>query len=161
MADAIQKFHSIHFQQAHSDGSLAASDSEFANGLCPFRTAEQVMKRNIEAILSGTFDKNQIHSHEIPYYNELCHAHTPIEKIGEPISSANYDKYWTNMKESAASSPSGRHTGMYKATATSLEDVDATENQKSLASLILSITNCATQTGIMLERWKEAMDIML
>ena len=65
------------------------------------------------------------------------------------------------MKESTASNPSGRHVGMYKATVTSLEDPDATDNQKRLASLILSITNCATQTGIMLERWKEATDIIL
>ena len=50
---------------------------------------------------------------------------------------------------------------MYKATVTSLEDADAAENQKGLASLILSITNCATQTGIMTEQWKEAMDIMI
>ena len=65
------------------------------------------------------------------------------------------------MKESTASSPSGRHVGMYKATMTSLEDADTTDNQKRLATLILSITNCATLTGIMPARWKEATDIML
>ena len=70
MANVIQPFNSIHFQQACSNGSSAAPDSEFENGLHPFRTSEQVVNRNIEAILSGMFDKNQIHSHEIPYYNK-------------------------------------------------------------------------------------------
>ena len=65
------------------------------------------------------------------------------------------------MKESTASSPSGRHVGMYKATVTSLEDADTTKNQKILVILILSITNCATQMGIMLEQWMEATDIMI
>ena len=114
MANVIQKLNSNHFQQAHANGASSTSASDFANGLLLFRTPDQVVNRNIEAILSGTFNKNQIQSHEIPYYNELCRTHTPIEKIGEPISPANYDKYWTNMKESTASSPSGRYVGMYK-----------------------------------------------
>ena len=58
MANVIQPFNSIHFQQACSNGSSAAPDSEFENGLHPFRTSEQVVNRNIEAILAGTFDKN-------------------------------------------------------------------------------------------------------
>ena len=65
------------------------------------------------------------------------------------------------MKENTVFSPSGRHVGIYKATVTSLEDPDATKNQKSFASMILYITNCATQMCIMLEHWKEATDIML
>ena len=117
------------------------------------------MNKNIEEILSGTFDKSQIQSHEIPYYNELRHAHTPINKISAPFSPVNCDKYLTDMKESTALSPSGRHVGMYKATMTSIEDPDATNNQKRLASLILSITNCATKTDIMPELWNEATDI--
>ena len=44
---------------------------------------------------------------------------------------------------------------------TSLEDADTAKNQKSLVLLIIFITNGATQTEIMLERWKEATDIML
>ena len=126
------------------NGASPAPVSPFANGLCPFRTSEQGVNRNIEEKLSGTFDKNQIQSHEIPYCNELRHTHTLTNKIGAPISPANDDKYWTNIKESTASSSSGRHIGMYKATVTSLEDTDATNNQKRLASLILSVTNCAT-----------------
>ena len=90
-----------------------------------------------------------------------CAAPIHQSKRSVNISPANYDKYWTNIKESTASSPSGRHIGMYKATVTSLEDADTTKNQKSLATLILFITNCATQTGIMPERWKEATDIVL
>ena len=90
---------------------------------------EQVVKKKIEEILSGTFGKNQIQFHKIPYYNELRRAHTPIIKISAPISPAIYDKYLTYMKESTASSPSWRHFGMYKATVTSLEDPDATDNQ--------------------------------
>ena len=161
MADAIQQFNLIHFQQDCLNGSSAALASPFANNLCPFQTPGQAVNKNIEEILSGRFDKNQIQSHKIPYYNELRHTYTPINKIGAPISPANCDKYWTNMKESTASSPTGRHVCMYKATVTSLEDPYATNNQKRLASLILSITNCATQTGIMLECWKDATDIML
>ena len=65
------------------------------------------------------------------------------------------------MKESTVLSPSGRHIGMCKATVTSLEYPDATNNQKRLASLILSIINCAIQMGTMPECWKEAADIML
>ena len=115
----------------------------------------------MEEILSGTFDKNQIQIHKIPFYNELCCTHPLINKIGAPISIAAYYKYWTNMKENTVFSPSGRHVGIYKATVTSLEDPDATKNQKSFASMILYITNCATQMCIMLEHWKEATDIML
>ena len=63
MADAIQQFNSIHFQQACSNGASAASASRYASGLRPFRTPEQAANRNIEEILSGTFDKNQIQSH--------------------------------------------------------------------------------------------------
>ena len=58
MANAIQQFKLIHFQQARSNGSSAASESEFSNGLHPFRTPEQVVNRNIDEILSGAFDKN-------------------------------------------------------------------------------------------------------
>ena len=50
---------------------------------------------------------------------------------------------------------------MYKATVTSLEYPDANKYHKSFALLILSITDCTTQMDIMLERWKEATDIML
>ena len=56
---------------------------------------------------------------------------------------------------------SGRHVRMYKATVTSLNDPDTTKIQKKLASMILSIANCATQMGIMLERRKEAKNIMI
>ena len=55
----------------------------------------------------------------------------------------------------------GIESNVVRTLVTSLEDADATIHQKSLASLILSTTNCATQTGIILERWKEATDIML
>ena len=67
MADVIQKFNSNHFQQARKNGASAASASDFANGLRPFWTPDQVVQRNIEAILSGVFNKNQIQFHEIPY----------------------------------------------------------------------------------------------
>ena len=50
---------------------------------------------------------------------------------------------------------------MYKATVTRLEDPDATKNQKRSVSMILSITNCAIQTGIIPKQWKESIDIMI
>ena len=93
MANAIQQFNSIHFQQACTNEASAASVSSFANGFHPFRTSEQVVIRNVKEILSGAFDKNQIQPHEIPFYNELCCAHTPIDKSDAPISPANYNKY--------------------------------------------------------------------
>ena len=65
------------------------------------------------------------------------------------------------MKESTGLSPSERPAGLNKATVASLEDPYATKNQKRLASLILSIINCATQTGIMLEQWKETTGTMV
>ena len=51
MADAIQQFNSIHFQQACLNGSSAAWVSEFANVIRPFQTPEQVVNMNIEEIL--------------------------------------------------------------------------------------------------------------
>ena len=55
----------------------------------------------------------------------------------------------------------GIESNVVRTLVTSLEDTNATIHQKSLASMILSITNGATQTGIVSERWKEATDIML
>ena len=56
MTNTIQQFNSIHFQQDCSNGSSAASDSKFVNGLHPFWTPGQVVNRNIEAIFSCTFE---------------------------------------------------------------------------------------------------------
>ena len=67
MAGVIQQFNSIHFQQAHTNGAPAVSVSPFANGLRPFQTPEQAVNRNMEEILAGTFDKNQIQPQEMPY----------------------------------------------------------------------------------------------
>ena len=136
IVNVIQQFNSIHFQQTYTNGASAVSVSPFANGLRPFWTPEQVVSRNMEEMLSGMFDKNQIQPHKITYKNKLHRAHTLIDKIGAPISPANYNKYWTNMKESTALIPSGRHICMHKATVTSLEDPGATINQKRRASLI-------------------------
>ena len=115
----------------------------------------------MEEILSGTFDKNQIQIHKIPFYNELCRTHAPLDKIGTPISPANVDNYWINMNESTALSPSGRHVVMYKATVTKSRKPRCYQIQERLGSMILSINNCATQTGIMPEQREGDTNIMI
>ena len=90
MVDAIQQFNLVHFQQACTNRTTSESVYPFTNGLRPFRISEQVLNRNMEEILSGTFDKNQIQLHKIPCCNELCRAQTQMDKTSAPISPANF-----------------------------------------------------------------------
>ena len=118
MVNGIQQYNSLHSQKARTNRATAALVSPFANDFHPFQTLEQVVDRNMEEILSGTFGKNQTWPHKIPFCNELCRIHTPIDQIGAPMLPENFEKYWTKMKESIALRLSGRHVGVYKTTVT-------------------------------------------
>ena len=61
LVNPIYQHNSIHFQQVCTNGASAASDSPFANSLHPLCTSEQDINKNMEELLSGMFNKNQIY----------------------------------------------------------------------------------------------------
>lgn len=88
---------------------------------------------------------------EVQQYLNWCKRPENVPPINPTISSAAFRKTFQNLKESKASSPSGRHVGHYKAAA---EDEELTQLHCDMMSLPFA-------HGFSPSRWSRVTDVML
>lgn len=97
-----------------------------------------------------------------------CKATNPLDGLPATVDFDVFCEKISIWRESTTTSPSGRHLGRYKALLSSGAD-DSPElqgqtflsKQQQIAKLILQLINFCIQTGYVLERWKNVVNIMI